>query len=110
MTENQFTVYINWRNKEKRITNEVVLKDGGQPIAEIISYEDAWLLRDILNELHEENKALKKENKELEKQLWENNCDNCKYSKAIYADVECRKKGLTKWKFDCDEFKRDRND
>ena len=50
MTEKQFTVYINWRNKEKGITNEVVLKDGGQPIAEITSYEDAWRLRDMLNE------------------------------------------------------------
>lgn len=48
--ENKFTVYINWRNKEKGITNEVVLKDGGQPIAEITSYEDAWRLRDMLNE------------------------------------------------------------
>jgi len=48
--ENKFTVYINWRNKEKGITNEVVLKDGGQPIAEIVSYEDAWILRDMLNE------------------------------------------------------------
>ena len=67
----QFTVYINWRNKEKGITNEVVLKDGGQPIAEINSYEDAWRLRDILNELHEENKELKQKIESLKMEIAE---------------------------------------
>ena len=51
--------------------------------------------------------SLAKETEQLKKQLMENNCDNCKYSKAIYADVECRKKGLTEWKYNCDEFKGD---
>lgn len=72
--ENKFTVYINWRNKEKGITNEVVLKDGGQPIAEITSYEDAWRLRDMLNDyaitnyrLTQDNKRLRNTNKRLRK-------------------------------------------
>ena len=54
----------------------------------------------LLNELNDENEQLKQ-------QLMENTCDNCIYSKAIYADVECRKKGLTEWKMNCDEFKGD---
>ena len=66
-------------------------------MTDTIHYE---LLIQQLNELE-------KENEELKKQLMENNCDNCKYSKAIYADVECRKKGLTEWKYDCDEFEGD---
>lgn len=45
--------------------------------------------------------------KELEQKVLENNCDNCIYSKAIYADVECRKIGLTNYKFNCDGFERE---
>ena len=58
----QFTVYINWKNPERTEAHEVVLKDGGQPIAEITSYEDAWRLRDILNQMHNQNKRLREDN------------------------------------------------
>lgn len=49
----------------------------------------------LLNEQHEEIEKLKKV---------ENNCDNCKHSKAIHSDVECRKKGFIAWQLLCEDF------
>ena len=76
---------------------------------------DEWIDLHSMSENSEKNvklcinkmNELAEENEKLRTQVMENNCDNCKYSKAIYADVECRKKGLTEWKYNCDEFNGD---
>lgn len=54
MTEKkQFHLKIKWKNMEKTEAHEIVLYDGGQPICELISVDDARLVRDVLNEQEE---------------------------------------------------------
>lgn len=48
------------------VDSEIILKDGGQPLAEFISIEDARLVRDLLNALNDENEQLKQRVKQLE--------------------------------------------
>lgn len=51
MTEKkQFHLKIIWKNREKTKAHEIVLYDGGQPLCELISVDDARLVRDIMNE------------------------------------------------------------
>ena len=51
MTEKkQFHLKIKWKNREKTEAHEIVLYDGGQPLCELISVDDARLVRDIMNE------------------------------------------------------------
>ena len=61
MTENKrFTLHINWFNKEKT-EGEALLKDNGQPLLETERINDARLLKNILNELYDENNELRQE-------------------------------------------------
>ena len=54
MTEKkQFHLKIIWKNREKTEAHEIVLYDGGQPLCELISVDDARLVRDIMNEQDE---------------------------------------------------------
>ena len=92
----------------KRFTLETECNHIGLPVANVIrdnlTGKKGYSVHDMVdfaNEIYEEVQHLK------EKGL-ENNCDNCIYSKAIYADVECRKIGLTNYKFNCDAFERER--
>lgn len=71
MTENKrFILHINWFNKEKT-EGEALLKDNGQPLLLTESIPDARLLKDILNELNDENINIKKQLNE--------ECENCIY-------------------------------
>ena len=49
----QFHLKIIWKNREKTEAHEIVLYDGGQPLCELISVDDARLVRDIMNEQEE---------------------------------------------------------
>ena len=61
MTENkQFHLKIIWKNREKTEAHEIVLYDGGQPLCELISVDDARLVRDIMNEQEERIETLKR--------------------------------------------------
>lgn len=61
MTENKrVTLHINWFNKEKT-EGEALLKDNGQPLLETERIDDARLLKNILNELYDENNELRQE-------------------------------------------------
>lgn len=44
------------------VDSEIILKDGGQPLCEFINIEDARLVKDLLNALHEEDEELKTKN------------------------------------------------
>ena len=70
MTEKRFKLHIEWYNKEKT-DGEATLHENGQPLGVIESIEDARLIRNILNELYDENEELKKENKAFEHHLSE---------------------------------------
>lgn len=77
MNDKRFTVYIAWANYEKTETHEVLLKYGGQPIAEITSYEDAWSVRDIMNEMHEE------------KEFWKSNaCSQSSFNSILLNELD----------------------
>ena len=57
MTVNKpFHLKIKWKDKEKTEAYEIVLYDGGQPLGELLSVDDARLIRDLLNETKEEIK------------------------------------------------------
>ena len=72
MTENkQFHLKIKWKKREKTEAHEIVLYDGGQPLCELISVDDARLVRDIMNEQEEEIKSLKLENQLLLEEMKE---------------------------------------
>ena len=67
MTENKrFTLHINWFNKEKT-EGEALLKDNGQPLLVTERIDDARLLKNILNELYDENINIKNTIKEAYK-------------------------------------------
>ena len=59
MTEKQFHLKIKWKNREKTEAYEIVLYDGGQPLCELISVDDARLVRAVLNEQYALIKRLK---------------------------------------------------
>lgn len=59
MTEKQFHLKIKWKNREKTEAHEIVLYDDGQPLCELISVDDARLVRDVLNEQYALIKRLK---------------------------------------------------
>lgn len=75
MTEKRFKLHIEWYNKEKT-DGEATLHENGQPLGVIESIEDARLIRNILNELYDENEELKKENNDLKtsKEYWREKC------------------------------------
>lgn len=54
----QFHLKIKWKNKEKTEAHEIILYDGGQPLCELISIDDAKLVRDIMNDQKEQIKEL----------------------------------------------------
>ena len=58
MTEKRFTVHIRWYNYEKT-EGEIELKDNGQPLLISESVEDVRYLKEMLNELNDENEQLK---------------------------------------------------
>lgn len=61
MTENKrFKLHINWFNKEKT-EGEATLIDNGQPLLITEHIGDARLLKNILNELYDENNELRQE-------------------------------------------------
>ena len=65
----QFHLKIKWKNREKTEAHEIVLYDGGQPLCELISVDDARLVRDIMNEQDTEIKRLECINRQLEERL-----------------------------------------
>ena len=71
MTEKRVTLHINWFNKEKT-EGEALLKDNGQPLLETERIDDARLLKNILNELCDENKELKQKINHINEILNEN--------------------------------------
>ena len=58
MTEKRFKLHIIWYNKEKT-EGEAELTDNGQPLLCTEYISDARLLKNLLNELHEENQQIK---------------------------------------------------
>ena len=64
MDEKRFTVHIVWLNYDKT-DGEITLKDNGQPLLECDCVEDVQMVKNLLNELHEENKELKETIDEL---------------------------------------------
>ena len=60
MTEKRFTLHIVWFNYEKT-EGEATLKNNGQPLLESECVEDMRRLKDLLNELNDENEQLKSE-------------------------------------------------
>ena len=64
MTEKRFKLHIIWYNKEKT-EGEAELTDNGQPLLCTEYIYDARLLKNLLNELHEENEQLKSELRNL---------------------------------------------
>lgn len=68
MTEKRCTLHIKWYNIEKT-EGEALLKDNGQPLLKTERINDARLLKNILNDLYNENEQLKKENEELKEKI-----------------------------------------
>lgn len=64
MTPKRFTLFD---DGETIIDNESVVDDGEKETYWIVEYVQVVKLVELLNELHEENQKLKKENAELEK-------------------------------------------
>ena len=60
MTNQRFTLHINWYNYEKT-EGEAELKDNGQPIHISEDVEDMRRVKDLLNELNTENNTLREE-------------------------------------------------
>ena len=60
MTGKRFKVHIDWFNYEKT-EGAIELKDNGQPLLVSECVEDVRHLKDLLNELNDENEQLKKE-------------------------------------------------
>ena len=111
MTEKQFHLKIKWKNKEKTEAHEIVLYDDGQPLCELISVDDARLVRDVLNEQYALIKRLKtireeqiqtilkqkRKIKELTVQLQTDDiCSKCKHEYLVKRDdgyfiAKCKK-------------------
>ena len=71
MTEKKrFKLHIKWHNIEKT-EGEATLTDNGQPLIETEQITDARLLKNILNDLYNENKQLKQTMKEVAELLSE---------------------------------------
>ena len=100
MTEKRFTVHIVWLNYDKT-DGEITLKDNGQPLLECDCVEDVQMVKDLLNELHDENielhiqnDFLKDENQHMRKlvnenkQLQERNNRQAKQLDNIYNLIE----------------------
>jgi len=69
MTENKrFKLHIKWYNIEKT-EGEATLTDNGQPLIETEQITDARLLKNILNDLYDENEQLKRDNELLSDEL-----------------------------------------
>ena len=63
MTNQRFTLHINWYNYEKT-EGEAELKDNGQPIHISEDVEDMRRLKDLLNELNDNDEQLRQTIKE----------------------------------------------
>ena len=70
MNENRFKLHIKWFNPAKT-NGEATLTDNGQPILCTERIEDARLLKNLLNELYDENEQLKHNNKMLSMKMSE---------------------------------------
>lgn len=69
MTEKKrFKLHIKWFNPAKT-NGEATLTDNGQPILCTETIEDAKLLKNLLNELYDENEQLNSSNMEYEDAL-----------------------------------------
>ena len=66
MTEKRFTVHIDWFNYDKD-EGEATLKDNGQPLLCSESVGDVRWLKELLNELNDENEQIKQTIKEAYK-------------------------------------------
>lgn len=88
MTEKRFTLHIVWFNYEKT-EGEATLKNNGQPLLESECVEDMRRLKDLLNELNDENEQLKQQIKKLESQLYcpyDSICINCVNEYLVQKD------------------------
>ena len=101
----RFTVDSDGKYWDK-IENKYVTIDHLFRLVESLEKENEQLKQDATKLIYS-NADYRKENEQLKQQLLENNCDNCKHSKAIYVDVECRKKGFIEWRMNCADFKGD---
>ena len=92
-----FHLKIKWKNREKTEAYEIVLYDGGQPLCELISVDDARLARDLLNEQEEIILEQKRKIKELTAQLQtDDSCSKCKHEYLVKQDegyfiAKCKK-------------------
>ena len=84
MTEKRFTVHIKWFNYEKT-EGEIELFDNGQPLLVSECIEDVQMVKDLLNELAEENSALKIDDEFKKKS----------YSKLLDSFMDLKKKYQT---------------
>lgn len=64
MNQKRFTVHINWFNYNKT-EGEIELFDNGQPLLISECIEDVQMIKDLLNELIEENQFLKEKEKDM---------------------------------------------
>lgn len=71
MTEKRFTLHIKWYTYDKD-EGDAELKDKGQPILLSQNIDDMRYLKNLLNELHEENIKLKSENNMLRNTIGRN--------------------------------------
>ena len=91
MTNQRFTLHINWYNYEKT-EGEAELKDNGQPILISEDVEDMRRLKELLNELNDENKQLKfqlkecREHKLFSRRQIEQENKELKHYNEAYAD------------------------
>ena len=82
MTEKRFTAHIIWFNYEKT-EGEIELKDNGQPLLMSNSVEDVRYIKDLLNELHEENQQLSRDKQFAETELMS-------YKQRVKDELEMR--------------------
>ena len=58
MTEKRFKLHIDWFNYDKT-EGSATLRDNGQPLLECECVEDMRRVKELLNELNDENEQLK---------------------------------------------------
>lgn len=105
MTE-KYHLKIKWKDYKKTEAIEIVLYDDGHPMCELISVDDARLVRNILNEQEERIQRLK-----AQLECGEDVCRICKHTYLVpsreYYIAQCKKghSGCSKGTVDyCDDF------
>lgn len=81
----RFKVHIKWFNRDKT-EGEITLKDYGQPLLECECIEDVQMVKDLLNELADENEQLKQQLTSIS-QLIDNKIDE--FKNGDYGDLPC---------------------